>query len=251
MTPHAVSMDEKENIIQELTEIELNNFFKNLWVIFLFLSGVSTLVLSFVIGIILFIFFFFLLLFIGGFTKYLLTGNGDISGTYNILSYFIIPFIIFSEVYGFRMLEKILNKINILEHIRKDAIELYRTYRQTLQKTEWVEEILTLLEDIQTKLFSIKKLLWFRFLFSKSGREKLKTLLSFVVHIALDAIKDLKENLSLSLVSKQRDSMEAIANLHLDSYGNEDLKKIVETQSIRLESQKEQFENLQKILVRI
>jgi hypothetical protein len=45
--------------------------------------------------------------------------------------------------------------------------------------------------------------------------------------------------------------MEAIANLHLDSYGNEDLKKIVETQSIRLESQKEQFENLQKILVRI
>lgn len=245
-------MDGIENKIHELTRVELNHFFKKLWSLFLFLTSIGTIILSFLVGSLVYIWVFFIIVFIVSFIGYLFShGNADIKIILDFYSFLFFPFIFVSIAYGFILYKKLWEKLSILKVIRDESLQMYKTYVEGKDKSETIDEVLSSLEKIQFGFKKIKRFLWLRFLFSQSGKEKLKNLFLLVTEIAINTIGDLKQSLALGIEQNKRKSQEAIGDLHLTMSENENLQGIKETQIQRLNQQKEEFEKLEKILIRI
>jgi hypothetical protein len=66
--------------------------------------------------------------------------------------------------------------LNVLSHLRETILSLYKTLTHTIGIVENIEQIDQLIQDTFYQTQTIRRLLLFRFFFTKSGKEKLQRL---------------------------------------------------------------------------
>lgn len=243
--------EEIQKEILELTKIELNHFTQFLGLFILVIVICFLFILWVFIGFIVICIFMLIIGIIFSIINELLTGNMSYSGSMNFLWVLILPSIIATIWYGLYFLGKIGNKINIPRKLQEESIELYKIFKETTNVIEEIPHIISSLDAIYSKMQVIKRLLIFRFMFSKLGKDRLHKLLILITQISIQIITNLRSDLALRLTEQQKTLEQAKSEIEKTIRWTSALEQVSELQKARLDRQIEQFEELQKVLVRV
>lgn len=240
-----------EEEIGRLTNINVNETTKILGNFMLIALFFITCILWVVVGVVIVFILMFFVWTILSLLNWFFTGNFMYSGNMDVL-WNIFPFIVFCcIIYGQYLYIRLLNKLNILSWLREGVLLLYKKLTNTTGIIENIEELSLLIQDILKQTQTIRRLLFFRFFFTKSGKEKLQRLWILATHIAMRALQDIRSDLQIRLNEQIKTLEQAKWEVKKNIGGTSELEQVAELQRSRLDKQVEQFEQLQKTLERL
>lgn len=179
-----------------------------------------------------------------------------------LLSFILLFWIIYTwwvllEPFGFLLIAWIiiiqfLEKLDFREELIKEILELQRILNSTEKTIEEIDQILPIIQNIYTRILTIKdKVLSNNFIFSESGKTKLKNVWTVATKIALRILSNLRSDLQFRLEEQQKTLESAKSEVENNIHWTTELNAISELQITRLDKQIEQFEELQRVLVKI
>ena len=144
-----------------------------------------------------------------------------------------------------------IQQINIPKNLKRYSVLLYEEYKKTIIYDEDLNAIFSLAKSIKKQTQFLIRLLEFNIIFSEIWKIKLKELLSLVLHISNQIITDLRSDLATRLTEQQQILECAKSEVEHNITGTPELLAVSEAQQVRLDRQIVQFEELQRVLVRV
>ena len=239
--------------IHRLTNIELNKTTSNIWKFLVIILFFSLFILWLITGFILIFIFMILIAFISAIINGLLTGDFTFSysGNNEFIMLLIPVGIVGVMISGNYLFMKIKEKLSILKNLRNGVFSLYEKLQSTTLVMENIGDLENIITDIYRELWNIRKLLIFDFFFSENGRMKLQELWNLVTYIVLSLPNNLRSDLATRLAEQQQILESAKTEVEQNIIGTPEILALSEIQKTRLDRQIEQFEELQRVLVRV
>lgn len=142
-------------------------------------------------------------------------------------------------------------QLDIPFKLKRQVLSLYEKLENTNNYRENIDELQILCENIYKNTRAIRKLLSINFLFTKEGKEKIQQLWILVTNITLSLLTDLRSDLSIRLTEQQQTLESAKSEVKNNITWTPELNQVSELQRARLDRQIEQFEELQRVLVKV
>lgn len=240
-----------DNQIKELTNISLN---KKLESIFGFMANLIFIVFIFscffgwaILAV--------LLVFYLSWPLVSATSVENITTILSILNFltpiFIITIIILLFVWGIYTMKWIYEKCNLIKRIQISITLLHEKLQDTLTIQEDISWIIILIHEIKENIRRIQIILKFHFLFSDSGKSKLKKIWLLSTDIALSILSNLRSDLQARIDEQQQSLEQAKSEVSEHIHWTTELNQISNLQRVRLNRQIEQFEELQRVLMKV
>ena len=224
-----------ESQIRKLTTLQLNKFTKSIWWI-------------------LFMILFFLLMIWGGLLWLLwaIISILVLSAFWlqSIASYswlLILLWIVYAPLKTFRILEK----NDPFRALPNNTLKIYKIFQETPFSVEKIDTIIALTDSTRQELISLHKFEKFWFLFSQKSRINIIELKSLIFPIIYAILRDLQKDILHHTEVQISKLQKAKSTVEQNITGTIELEQVSELQKARLDRQIEQFEELQKILVRV
>ncbi len=169
------------------------------------------------------------------------------------LSLFIIiwlPIYLISIVYMFKTIK---NKLNhyIKNFFKQILIEIDNMLKD-INNTDWLDIILIKIKHIYTILWRVRvRKVILRFITTKKTRHLFSSTHLSIVTFLQSILTDLRSDLATRLTEQQQILESAKSEVEKNMVGTPELLAVSEAQKLRLDRQIEQFEELQRVLVKV
>lgn len=224
-----------ESQIRKLTTLQLNKFTKSIWWI-------------------LFMILFFLLVIWGGLLWLLwaIISILVLSAFWlqSIASYswlLILLWIVYAPLKTFKILEK----NDPFRALPNNTLKIYKIFQETPFSVEKIDTIIALIDSTRQEVISLHKFEKFWFLFSQKSRINIIELKSLIFPIIYAILRDLQKDIFHHTEVQISKLQKAKSTVEQNITGTIELEQVSELQKARLNSQIEQFEELQRVLVRV
>lgn len=150
-----------------------------------------------------------------------------------------------------RYVIKWINETNSFSKLINNILKLYRIYEKDSHKFLGIEEILDSSYEIYQWIIIIDESMKYSFLLTKKSQKKIWELKEFSINMNYKYLTKVRYDLNLRLAEQQKTLESAKSEVEKNIQWTTALEQVSEVQKLRLDRQIEQFEELQRVLVKV